>query len=140
MKKRKLISGILFIIITAFIFWNSAKPAVESSEQSGFLVRAFLKLFPFFSEPDAIKIVRKSAHITEFFAQAAVMSVFFFENLKKYAIYILFAGLLTAVTDEFIQLFAEGRAGMIQDVFIDFSGTVAALAVFLIIYFKRAKG
>ncbi len=141
MKKCKIIFYILFIAVTLFIFANSAKPAVESSQQSGFLVRLFMEVFSIENRDVATVIVRKAAHIAEFFAQGAFLSAALFDSFRKNYIYVLFAGLFTAATDEFIQLFFEGRAGMIEDVFVDFSGTaLAVLAAFILIgILKRRK-
>ncbi len=58
----------------------------------------------------------------------------------------MLAGLSTAVIDETIQLFVEGRAGMIKDVLLDFSGVVTGFAVMLAFYLiyirirKRKQG
>lgn len=58
----------------------------------------------------------------------------------------MLAGLSTAVIDETIQLFVDGRAGMIKDVLLDFSGVVTGFAVMLAFYLiyirirKRKQG
>ena len=42
--------------------------------------------------------------------------------------------------DEYIQLFSAGRAGMVQDVFVDFSGTVLGVCICLFtLYLIRKK-
>ncbi len=138
MKKRKIVFGSLFILVTAFIFYNSLKPASESSEQSGFFVKIFLSVFCFFNEHTATFIIRKTAHFTEFFTQASFLSAYFSEDYKKYCKFVLAMGLITAAADELLQLFSDGRACMIRDVFIDFSGTAAAVLIFVIIR-KRVK-
>ena len=43
------------------------------------------------------------------------------------------ASLLTALTDETIQLFVPGRSGQVTDVWIDFSGVLTGLVVGLIL-------
>lgn len=141
MKKRRIIFAVLFILNTIFIFSNSAKTAAMSSEQSGYLSRLFAAIFNIADIEIAAFIVRKLAHFTEFFSQAALLSVCFFEDYKKYVIYVLFAGLFTAAADEFLQLFFDGRAGMVQDIFIDFSGTVAAVIACFLVFtvIKRLK-
>ena len=55
--------------------------------------------------------------------------------------YVLFAGLLAAVIDETIQLFVEGRAGMIVDVWIDLGGVVFGSLLMLGFYalYRRKK-
>ena len=51
----------------------------------------------------------------------------------------LFVGLFTAVIDEFIQLFFEGRSAEITDVLIDFSGVVTGALFMLLFYFIYIK-
>ena len=46
---------------------------------------------------------------------------------KTYVGYALWLGLLTAAIDENIQLFSLGRGSMVQDVLLDFVGTVLGL-------------
>lgn len=115
--------------MTAFIFWNSARTDVQSSHSSGRIVTVLsnvLAYFGVYQDYDLMqKIVRKAAHITEFGVQAMLIANSFSGKYKKRIIYILFLGLLTACTDEYIQLFSDGRSGLISDVFIDFSGTAA---------------
>ncbi len=82
------------------------------------------------------KIVRKAAHIAEFLVQAMLVAGSFSGKYRKRIVYILFFGLLTACTDEYIQLFSDGRAGLIGDIFIDFSGTAMGAAVCG--FFRRA--
>jgi VanZ family protein len=125
--KKKYLFMILALGMTAFIFWNSAQPAAESSQESGRLVEvaaSLLEHFKFHLDRGIIEmIVRKMAHIAEFAVQAVFIAECFSGKYRKRVIYILFLGLLTACTDEFIQLFPEGRAGLVSDIFIDFSGT-----------------
>lgn len=125
--KKKYLFMILAVGMTVFIFWNSAQPAWESSRTSGSIVTVLAKLLANFGiYPDyslTEKIIRKIAHITEFCVQAMLISGCFSGKYRKRAVYILFFGLLTACTDEYIQLFSEGRAGLVGDIFIDFSGT-----------------
>lgn len=53
----------------------------------------------------------------------------------------MFAGLSAALIDETIQLFIEGRAGMIADVWIDFAGVVTGALLLLAFYavYRRTK-
>ena len=124
---------ILALGMTVFIFWNSARPAVESAQSSGRIVAFVTKMFSYigvYINYDTMqKIVRKTAHIAEFVTQAVLIACSFSCKYRKRIVYILFFGLLTACTDEYIQLFSSGRAGLIGDVFIDFSGTLLGTAV-----------
>lgn len=131
--KRKYIFMIMALGMTAFIFWNSAQPAIESSQESGRLVALTEKLLSYFGiyvNYDIMQIiVRKTAHITEFCVQAMLISGSFSGKYRKRIVYILFYGILTACIDEYIQLFQDGRSGEIADVFIDFAGTAAGTAI-----------
>lgn len=132
MKKRTFFAC-MAVFVTAFIFWNSVQPAVESAKSSGVLTGFFLKTlmrFGFHINYDLMEtIIRKTAHITEFLVQAVFIANSFSGKYKKRIVYVLFLGLLTACTDEYIQLFFDGRGGLVSDIFIDFAGTVVATAV-----------
>lgn len=132
----------LTALVTVFIFTRSMKTAVESGQESGFFVNIFLGFFNF--DPGIVtQIIRKVAHIFEFFMQSVFLSAAFI-CIKKYyqrIIYVLFCGLLTGVVDEFIQLFVEGRGSMVSDVLVDFSGTCFAVILCSVIYllFNKRK-
>ena len=139
--KKKLPFIIGALLVTIFIFSNSLLDAVKSTEQSDVIVDAVVNT----AEAAGISVarsgvehfVRKCAHVLEFAAQGLFLTLCFDVPFKKRLWWVLPAGFLTACTDECIQLFSNGRAGMIQDVFIDLSGTLAGfLAVFL---FTRRK-
>lgn len=124
---------LITIAITLFIFSNSAQTANSSSGQSGRLLSFLCWLFNAES-PEQIglsqHIIRKLAHMAEFAAQGFFFSLFFLKRNKKFSAFfvnILFFGLLSACTDEAIQMFFDGRSGEIKDIFIDFSGTVLGL-------------
>jgi len=140
MKKRHIFI-VLAVLMTAFIFWNSARPAVESANSSGRFVGILewlLSPFGVSADEDTMQnIVRKTAHIVEFAVHAMLLAGCFVGKLKKKVIYILFFGLLTACTDEYIQLFSEGRAGMVSDIFIDFGGTAIGTGILAI--FKKTR-
>lgn len=131
--KKRTVFAVLALLVTVFIFWNSAKPAVESAKSSGVFVDALLNILAklgISSSYDLTEtIVRKTAHITEFFVQAVFIANSFAGKYKKRIVYILFLGLLTACTDEYIQLFFDGRGGLVSDIFIDFGGTAIATAL-----------
>ena len=118
--------------MTTFIFWNSAQPAVESANSSGRIVgllSILLGRIGIYADYDMMQvIVRKAAHIAEFCLHAFLIAGGFSGKYKNRIIYILFFGLLTACTDEYIQLFSDGRAGLIGDIFIDFCGTLSGVA------------
>lgn len=123
-----LILLILAILWTGFVWSNSAKPAAESAGQSlqvltwmkGFLLSLGL------SEEILHTLVRKAAHVAEFAVLGGLWMAF---AGRKWAADQKFARLLpvtlclmTALVDETIQLGFEGRAGMIQDLWVDLIG------------------
>lgn len=142
MKRRKIIFFTLSFLVTIFIFENSLEVASASDKKSMFFVEFLINNFSFIFKNEVItnSIIRKVAHFLEFFMQGCFLSAAIFSfNYHKNAIYTLFLGLLTACIDEFIQLFVEGRAGLVSDIFIDFSGTVLSVIIFIIFWFIFEK-
>ena len=141
--KRKTLFAILAVLMTAFIFYNSAQPAAESAKTSGRITESLLSLFLYFGfdiNAELLEvIIRKTAHITEFFVQSVFIANSFSARYRKRIVYVLFLGLLTACTDEYIQLFFDGRGGQISDIFIDFGGTALGMAVCGIFGRKRYR-
>lgn len=135
--KKKLPFIIATVLITIFIFSNSLQDAAESTRQSDVFVDAVvntIKVAGIAVKRSGVEhIVRKCAHVLEFAAQGFFVTLCFDAPSKKRLRWVLLAGFLTACTDEFIQLFSSGRAAMLQDIFIDVSGTLAGfLAVWLL--------
>lgn len=144
-KKTKIILIIVTMCIISFAFIHSSMPASVSSEESESVLNLLQNLLDFLGfKPELTDhIVRKSAHFCEYSAIGAMLMscAFSFNKLKpyKYYINIMFCGLTTAVCDETIQLYVEGRAGMIADVLLDFSGVMFGSLVMLTIFsvYKR---
>ena len=135
------ISTILIILWLAVIFGHSLMPGSVSSGESSFVTDMLIKVFPFLSNADdAGLFVRKAAHFSEF----AVLGMLVSARIRDIDITVMkrvalssFSGLVAAFTDETIQLFVEGRAGSVADMWIDLGGTVtgtliAVLAISLI--------
>jgi len=141
--KKRLPFVIGAVLVTAFIFSNSLKDATASTVSSNRIVGFFDRILNFLdiniSTGFLVLLVRKSAHITEFFAQSVMIANSFKSKYSKRIVYILFFGLLTACTDEFLQMFSDGRSAEVVDVFIDFSGCVVATVVCGIVYYFRRK-
>lgn len=114
------------------IFWLSSRTAVQSSEQSGAIVEFLKKIFGDNVFTDFI--VRKSAHCLEFTGLSFLfnLSLYLTKNKPSY----IFAVILTSVyaaTDEFHQLFVEGRSCQISDWMIDTAGAILGALGFLVI-------
>ena len=118
-----------------FIFIISATPGDVSSEESGFIVSLLTGIVAMFSGGHAAALdlsllellVRKGAHMTEY----AVLFLLYRRALNlsgahRPGIIALLLCIAYAATDEFHQLFVDGRGGSPVDVLIDTAG--AALA------------
>lgn len=142
-KKASIAFVLLTILWTGFIFSQSLMPASQSSTESGRIVDFILRFIDIDKSLLTV-IVRKAAHIFEFFVQSTLLgfSLLFLQKFPKNITLILFLGLLTACCDEFLQLFSDGRGGLVSDIFIDFSGTITGVVFGLVLYkmfFKSTK-
>lgn len=141
--KNRLAFIIAAVFVTGFIFFNSMQTADVSSRESGVIVELLERLLSLFdcvpNEGELIHIVRKCAHVAEFALQGLLIAFCFNVPFKKRIIYILFSGLMTACIDEYIQLFSNGRAAMVQDIFIDFAGTLLGMLTTWLILGIRHK-
>lgn len=115
-----------------FIWVNSFFPADISSGLSGVAEKILRAIF---GEriPITEGILRKLAHAAEYAAFGMAISTFLYEKITKKLSFIGFCGLGTAVLDETIQLFSDGRSSQVKDIWIDFSGFTAGVVTVLII-------
>lgn len=126
------------IIFTWFIFGRSLQDAADSSAESSVLAEIYSRIYEFiFSEipENPVGVVRKFAHVAEYAIHGMLLcGVFstFKGGVKGNISNIMFFGLLTACTDEFVQLSSQGRAGLVTDIFIDFSGTLSGIIIIFI--------
>lgn len=132
--------------ILVFIFTNSLQSGENSSLRSIVITRWINEFLGNTGIHYRLTehIVRKLAHFTEFM----ILGLFLTLTLRVYTPYIfrhlswpLFAGLLTAVIDETLQMFGRGRGPSLRDVWIDFSGFIIGLciALFLMRVIRRKK-
>src|SRR5690554_701984 len=123
------------ILIHILILTQSLLPANLSSDQSGVIVDILhpfvLNLGISIDVQTFSLIIRKTAHFTEFF----LLGVFwymvyakYFKSVKLIGV-VLIHGLLTAILDETVQLFVDGRSGEVFDVLIDFSGVLVSVLI-----------
>ena len=123
---------LLVVVLTVVIFVNSSLPATESGKLSGFVaqfVAQLSQLLDITLKGDVEHTIRKLAHFLEF----ACLGLLWCKTFASCRVgnrtstgYILLLCLLTAVTDEYIQLFSLGREGRVMDVLLDFSGAACA--------------
>lgn len=139
-KRKNILTAVLICLIiltVCFIFSNSMEGIPESRERSeGLLswVRPFLEFF--IGEGNATNhLIRKLAHFVEFFALGTELCALCL-LWQKPLLWAAFAGLLTALSDETIQIFYE-RGSQVQDVWLDFSAVF--LTVLLAICLRKIK-
>lgn len=85
-------------------------------------------------------IVRKNAHAFEYLILSILVSgVLFLHNRKgkDACVYIMFICLLCAVVDEFSQMFSISRTSSVEDVLIDFTGSLIGIVFFYVVYYYR---
>lgn len=133
MKNKKIIILRIFIIILIcvwmkLVFNFSAQNANESSNLSLWVASLLTKDLNFQEvlEP----YIRKVAHFTEYAIGGGLyLSLFATFKIKeeKQILLASIIGFLYAVSDEFHQLFIEGRSGQIKDVFIDTLGVITGV-------------
>lgn len=130
----KIIFSTLTFALIMFIFYNSIQDSEKSSESSGRIMDFLnvicnaLGLKFTFTQP----IVRTLAHFCEF-GLLGVLSLFttlcYFGVKARSLIVSISTVFVTAITDEIIQLFSDGRAFQISDIIIDVSGGFLGLVI-----------
>lgn len=125
--------------MTLIIFTNSFMPAHISSAQSGFFSTILYQITQHLGMNLKIEevswLVRKTAHFTQFL----VLGVLWFLTLSQKLIlsktikWALLYTSMTAVMDETIQLFSDGRAFSVVDILIDISGALTGIIVLWVI-------
>lgn len=142
--RKNIISLLPALMMMIIIFIFSSKTAVESNGSStfiaSFVLQAKEQLFGV-GEPGEREIllelinfiVRKAAHMTEYALLAILLSIHFYTinvSKLKYFLYNIGICVLYAMSDEFHQLFVEGRSGQLSDVFIDTIGIIIGTLIF----------
>ena len=129
----------------AFIWGNSMTTGVESGEMSGsvtdWINDVLQKIHPSFRVGHTF--VRKSAHFFEFALLgtlfAATIHTLFWRKKDYFVFLAIGSSFLSALTDELIQMFTDGRVASLVDVTIDTLGaSVAVLIFFAVLTIKKA--
>lgn len=151
---KRIILALLLVSWMALIFALSAETASESkSTSAGFTFRVFSIFYPDFDEKapeeqqriieDFSFLVRKSAH----FAIYCVLGILAASNTLLYdrlsirakpVVSQIFC-VLYSVSDEIHQIFIDGRAGQIRDVFIDSVGALLGIIFVYLLYVNRER-
>ena len=140
MKNKKLVlAWTLLILWMLFIFIMSSFNGVMSSNQSGSIATLIYNIFNISDTEKVSFIVRKCAHVSEFFILGIlVINLVSKYNVKHIYLISFIICVLYASSDEFHQLFVPGRSGQVTDVLIDLIGVVLGLLlVFLIRCFRK---
>ena len=145
MNKKIIIFLFLTVLITGFIFSNSLKNSEESNRESSVIVNFIKPIIDDIFGEDVINVnyvVRKGAHLTEFFALGLCVFNLIIACKKKSCMgYGLFYVLMVAVSDEYIQSFSD-RTSSVKDVLIDFTGAIIGFLVCIFalwLYYKAKK-
>ena len=124
-----------------FIFSNSMQIGDVSESASGRVLLLMKKVFTRLGMPGVANhltdhIVRKLAHFCEYtlegFLLMLCMRVYSRHPLRHITVPML-GGVLTALTDETIQLFSEGRSSQVTDVWLDSAGVLAGILVAIVL-------
>ena len=143
---KKILYIFMVILWMALVFFFSHQQAKVSSATSGNTIRMIIDLFSNIrnieeNEKEQIvtklqTIVRKLAHFSIY--TLGGMLIYNFINTydldnKRKMIYSFIIGGFYAVTDEFHQLFIEGRSGELRDICIDSSGILFGILLILLL-------
>jgi VanZ family protein len=124
-----------------FIFSNSMAVADVSSVSSGRMLALLQRLFTRLHLPGVAArltqhIVRKIAHFCEYMLEGFWLMLCLRVYTRRFVRHIswpILGALLTALCDETIQLFSDGRSAQISDVWLDFAGSLCGLLVGLLV-------
>ncbi len=143
-KSKRILNLALLVVWLIVIFMYSSQPGEESSEKSQLVIDIFsyigIDLNSTLGSMTSF-VVRKSAHMTEYFILCfltyRVLRGYSLKNAQWYGVIFSF---LYASTDEFHQTFIPGRTGCFQDVLIDTTGAlIFALFITLVIRVRYNK-
>ena len=120
-----------------FVFSNSMAVAPVSESASGRVLLLMKKVFTRLGMPGVANhltdhIVRKLAHFCEYALEGFLLTLCLRVYTRHFFVHIswpILGGLLTALTDETIQMFSDGRSSQLTDVWLDFSGAMAGILV-----------
>ena len=132
MKRRR-----TFWVFTAlwllFVWGHSLMPASVSKEESHHWLALLQTWLPWLTD----YLIRKAAHFTEY---AVLGALLFGAADTRYGLWFPPCfGVLAALADETVQLFAAGRSGQVSDVWLDLAGFLAGWILIALISLIRKK-
>ena len=131
--KRRRVFWALTALWLALVWGQSFLSAAASSAESGRLLALLQSILPWLTD----YLIRKAAHFTEYAVLGALL--FGAADVRHGLWFPPCFGLLAALADETVQLFALGRAGMVEDVWLDLAGFLAGWIVIALIALYRKK-
>lgn len=147
-----ILSWLPALIIMTIIFSFSANVADDSAKTSGGLTKKVVYVIEKITgneiEENSVRyeeihhIVRKAGHFLEFMTLGCTFVLpYALITDKKISVFILceMSSAFYACTDEFHQIFVDGRDGNLKDVCIDSCGAFAGICVGFIIWFVLGK-
>lgn len=139
--------GLIACIV--FIFSNSMKVGNVSEAASGRVLALVQKVLTRLGMPGVashvtMHLIRKLAHFCEYMLEGFLLMLclrVYTRHFVKHMSWPILGGLLTALTDETIQLFSPGRSSQVMDVWIDFAGVMTGLLVgmFVLALFRMCR-
>ena len=109
-----------------FIFSNSMAVATVSTDSSGRVLAWMRIILRRLGQPGLAE------HLTMHIVLMLCMRVYSRHPLRHITVPML-GGVLTALTDETIQLFSEGRSSQVTDVWLDSAGVLAGILVAIVL-------
>lgn len=136
---KKIVSLILLIIWIIIIFMLSNQNGISSTSSSNIIVNFLYDIFKI-DKDILIFIVRKSAHIFEYFVlYLLTYNCFKNYNIKNIIIISITFCILCSSLDEVHQLFISGRTGKLTDVLVDSIGIILGCILIEVNYGKKKK-
>lgn len=146
---KKILSVLLVIIWSLFIFTNSNQNGESSTGNSNKLISKVVSILTNVEEgtKEMDEIVekfnlpvRKTAHFIEYFLLAVfVVYALLTLNVPSYLIIAIIYSVLFAISDEVHQLFIDGRSGQLSDVLLDSSGALIGVYITNLLIVKKKK-
>ena len=129
------------IACIVFIFSNSMQIGDVSETASGRVLLLMKKVFTRLGMPGVANhltdhIVRKLAHFCEYMLEGFLLMLCMRVYTRQYIWHIsvpMLGGVLTALTDETIQIFSPGRSSQVTDVWLDSAGVLAGILVAIVL-------
>ena len=148
---KKIISFIVLILWMIVIFSFSSADANKSTGTSDKVITTMIEIkdkitnneTPNNEKEIIVKnssfYIRKIAHITEYL----ILGFLMFNLLKQYSVtniyYAIGLSILYSCTDEFHQLFINGRSGSIRDILMDSIGILIGTYLYKLLFIKNKE-